>query len=399
MVKLPKEIKSIKGSRVFEGEEIVKYGYVINEDKDGELYMPIELPYYYGVYLRPPASFDIIDDSREFVNGFKVVQTANLEYAYVREADNKLLPYRYDIATDFNEYGYAMVGKEAKVSWIDRNFRYFDATFETFLDEEKNKSDRFNGFSSISNFSNGENHLSKLLRKDYDSDSSVIYLDTDGKIKKFYKYDGEAVCGEGFKKEFPLDSTTFNESDYATFYQNKFILLSSGYYLYTMDLIRICNEKGFLGNISEDIKANETRYQLFLNDVEEYTRFVANNISVNDDKDVTWNIGGIEFCERYIYDGEIEINVISDEYGKDVYRRADKEVPYKEGQGEKKYNRDFSKANRKLGCIIREFVSSSKVLDLDLFQELLAKRGIPSYIDYEENVFHYNTNKHIKVKK
>ena len=187
MVKLPKEIKSIKGSRVFEGEEIVKYGYVINEDKDGELYMPIELPYYYGVYLRPPASFDIIDDSREFVNGFKVVQTANLEYAYVREADNKLLPYRYDIATDFNEYGYAMVGKEAKVSWIDRNFRYFDATFETFLDEEKNKSDRFNGFSSISNFSNGENHLSKLLRKDYDSDSSVIYLDTDGKIKKFYK--------------------------------------------------------------------------------------------------------------------------------------------------------------------------------------------------------------------
>ncbi len=237
------------------------------------------------------------------------------------------------------------------------------------------------------------------MRKDYDSDSSVIYLDTDGKIKKFYKYDGEAVCGEGFKKEFPLDSTTFNESDYATFYQNKFILLSSGYYLYTMDLIRICNEKGFLGNISEDIKANETRYQLFLNDVEEYTRFVANNISVNDDKDVTWNIGGIEFCERYIYDGEIEINVISDEYGKDVYRRADKEVPYKEGQGEKKYNRDFSKANRKLGCIIREFVSSSKVLDLDLFQELLAKRGIPSYIDYEENVFHYNTNKHIKVKK
>ncbi len=399
MVKLPKEIKSIKGSRVFEGEEIVKYGYVINEDKDGELYMPIELPYYYGVYLRPPASFDIIDDSREFVNGFKVVQTANLEYAYVREADNKLLPYRYDIATDFNEYGYAIVGKDARVSWIDRNFRYFDATFETFLDEKKNKSDRFNGFSSISNFSNGENHLSKLLRKDYDSDSSVIYLDTDGKIKKFYKYDGEAVCGEDFKKEFPLDSTTFNESDYATFYQNKFILLSSGYYLYTMDLIRICNEKGFLGNISEDIKANETRYQLFLNDVEEYTRFVANNISVNDDKDVTWNIGGIEFCERYIYDGEIEINVISDEYGKDVYRRADKEVPYKEGQGEKKYNRDFSKANRKLGCIIREFVSSSKVLDLDLFQELLAKRGIPSYIDYEENVFHYNTNKHIKVKK
>ncbi len=86
MKELPKEIKSIRGWRVFVQEEKVKYGYVVNEEKDDELYIPIELPYY-GQYLRPSASFDIIDDSRDFVNGFKVVQTANKEYAYVREED------------------------------------------------------------------------------------------------------------------------------------------------------------------------------------------------------------------------------------------------------------------------------------------------------------------------
>ena len=125
MNELPKKITSIKGSRIFTQDEIVKVGYTLNEEQADETYIRVELPYYYGVYLRHPKSLEIIDDSRDFVNGYKVVQTANKEYAYVREEDNKLLPYRYDIATDFNEYGYAMVGKDARVSWIDRDFRYF----------------------------------------------------------------------------------------------------------------------------------------------------------------------------------------------------------------------------------------------------------------------------------
>ena len=68
----------------------------------------------------------IIDDSNEFVNGFKVVQTENGEYAYVRESDNVLLPFRYDVAFDFNQYGFAIVGKDGSVSWIDTTFKYLN---------------------------------------------------------------------------------------------------------------------------------------------------------------------------------------------------------------------------------------------------------------------------------
>ena len=57
-------------------------------------------------------NLEIIDNSNDFVNGFKVVQTSNGEYAYVRQSDFQLLPFRYDVASDFNEYGFAMVGKK-----------------------------------------------------------------------------------------------------------------------------------------------------------------------------------------------------------------------------------------------------------------------------------------------
>ena len=40
----------------------------------------------------------------------------------------------------------------------------------------------------------------------------------------------------------------------------------------------------------------------------------------------------------------------------------------------------------------------AEIVDLELFQSSLTKIGIPSYIDNEENVFHYNANKHVKPK-
>ena len=369
MKKLPKEMISIRRTNVIASDEIISYGYVLNEGSKEETYIPAMLQTYYGRIIRPRKSFDIIDDTRDFVNGFKVVQTANKEYAYVREEDNELLPYRYDIATDFNEYGYAMVGKEVKVSWIDRNFRYFDATLETFLDEEKNKSDRFNGFSSISKFSKGEHHLSKLLRKDYDSDSSVIYLGTDGKIKKFYKYDGDVINEQVFKKEFPLDSTTFDDNDYATFYRNNFILLSSGYYLSTMELIRICEEKGFLDTISSTIEKQEQDYTKFLRDIEEKTTTIADDLSKRNNLIAEFGIGSIELKKEKLISS----------YGKDVYLRA--------------------LTNNSLVCLIVNEEMPADIVDIESFQSSLAKRGIPSYIDNEENVFHYNTNKHVIVKK
>ena len=207
MKKLPKEIKSIKGSRIFTQDEIVKVGYTLNEEQADETYIRVELPYYYGVYLRHPKSLEIIDDSRDFVNGYKVVQTANKEYAYVKEEGNTLLPFRYDIATDFNEYGYAMVGKDGKVSWIDKNFKYLNSKYE-MVNEDSSK---FNGFLSVSDFSKGEHPLSKVCSCSYDWNKKTSYFGVDGKIKEFSRYDGKIIRDNDSIKNFSYYSEDFND--------------------------------------------------------------------------------------------------------------------------------------------------------------------------------------------
>lgn len=367
MNELPKKITSIKGSRIFTQDEIVKVGYTLNEEQADETYIRVELPYYYGVYLRHPKSLEIIDDSRDFVNGYKVVQTANKEYAYVREEDNKLLPYRYDIATDFNEYGYAMVGKDARVSWIDRDFRYFSAQEERFIEEYGQGYTKFNGFLGVSDFSKGENSLSRLYRFGYNN--TVSYLGTDGRIKEFYGYDGKIIRNDQSNKNFSYYSEDFNEKGYAKANNGELILLSSGYYLSTKDLTKIYEEKGFLDTISGRIEKQEHDYTKFLRDIEEKTTTLADNLSKVNNLITEYDIGKIELRKE---------ELIS-RYGKVVYERA--------------------LTNSSFACLIdnQEFVS--EIVDLKLLQSSLAKRGIPSYIDNEENVFHYNTNKHVKVKK
>ena len=366
MKELPREIKSIRGWRVFDQEEEVKYGYVINEEKDDELYIPIELPYY-GQYLRPSASFDIIDDSRDFVNGFKVVQLDNKEYAYVKEEGNTLLPFRYDIATDFNEYGYAMVGKDGKVSWIDKNFKYLNIQEKKFTEEYEIGSYGFNGFLGANDFSKGEYPLSKIYRSGYTN--TVSYLGTDGKIKEFYRYDGEIIRDDESNKCFSDYSEDFNDKGYAKANNGELILLSSGYYLSVKDLIKICEEKGFLDTISSRIEKQEEAYNKFIRDIEEKTINLANNLSQHNNLIAEYGIGSIELKK---------VKLISS-YGKDVYERA--------------------LTNGSLVCLIVNEEIPAEIVDLELFQSALAKRGIPSYIDNEENVFHYNANKHVKTKK
>lgn len=188
----------------------------------------------------------IIDDSNEFVNGFKVVQTENGEYAYVRESDNVLLPFRYDVAFDFNQYGFAIVGKDGSVSWIDTTFKYLNLEGE-FVEEEIDKSySKFSGWQGISEFSEGSIPLSRV----YDGRNSygkIAYLGIDGKFKEFYKYDGEIL-------EHWLDTTfnnwtEFNENGYAM--ANGNMLFARGYCCSYADLMKICTEKGFITSISE----------------------------------------------------------------------------------------------------------------------------------------------------
>lgn len=362
MSDLPKEIISIKGSVYsFVDKGTERYAYILNEGTDKEVRVNVLLPY----YSRPDISFDIIDDSRGFVNGFKVVQLDNKEYAYVKEEGNTLLPFRYDVATDFNEYGYAMVGKDGKVSWIDKNFKYLNSKYE-MVNEDSSK---FNGFLSVSDFSKGEHPLSKVCSCSYDWNKKTSYFGVDGKIKEFSRYDGKIIRDNDSIKNFSYYSEDFNDKGYATANNDWLILLSSGYYLSVKDLIKICEEKGFLDTISSRIEKQEEAYNKFIRDIEEKTINLANNLSKVNNLITEYDIGEIKLRKE---------ELIS-RYGKDVYERA--------------------LTNSSFACLIYNRKLPAEIVDLELFQSTLAKRGIPSYIDNEENVFHYNTNKHVKVKK
>lgn len=362
MSDLPKEIKSIKGSVYsFVDKGTERYAYILNEGTDKEVRVNVLLPY----YSRPDISFDIIDDSRGFVNGFKVVQLDNKEYAYVKEEGNTLLPFRYDVATDFNEYGYAMVGKDGKVSWIDKNFKYLNSKYE-MVNEDSSK---FNGFLSVSDFSKGEHPLSKVCSCSSDWDKKTSYFGVDGKIIEFSRYDGEIIRDSDSIKNFSYYSEDFNDKGYATANNDWLILLSSGYYLYTKDLIRICEEKGFLDTISSRVEKQEQDYTKFLRDIEEKTTTLADDLSKHNNLITEYGIGSIELKKEKLISS----------YGKDVYERA--------------------LTNGSLVSLIINEEIPAEIVDLELFQSSLAKRGIPSYIDNEENIFHYNANKHVKTQK
>ena len=382
MKKLPKEIKSIKGSVYsFVDKGTERYAYILNEGTDKEVRVNVLLPY----YSRPDISFDIIDDSRDFVNGFKLVQTANKEYAYIREKDNVLLPYRYDIATDFNEYGYAMVGKDAKVSWIDREFNYFDADEEKFLDERENNHARFNGFLSVSDFSKGETPLSRVCR--LYNNTEVSYLGIDGKYKEFFKCDGKIISENDSIKEFPEYSTVFDDEGHATANDCELILLSDGYYLSVEDLIRsakikdlmkIATKEGFLDIVIDNEKKLKQAYNKFLKYTSENTMSTLDKLLKNNEVETEYDMLRLESIANISEFSSVRDKILW-EYGIDVYKAVI--------------------SNKKFAFLFKNGFRHSNLIDIELFQSALAKRGIPSYIDNEENVFHYNANKHVKTKK
>lgn len=190
---------------------------------------------------RPPITKVIIEDTHKFTNGIKVVKLENGEYGYLREADNKLLPYRYDYATNFNNNGYAIVAKDGTVSWIDRTFKYLSSDGLMVEDYVNNKSSSFKGYLDVYNFTNVP--LSKVS-----TDRKVSYFGLDGKIKEFYMYDGK-----------------FSDYPYTTFaiggmfdgngiaIDEEKILFAKGYFCTFSDFIKICRQDGTFLKLSETI--------------------------------------------------------------------------------------------------------------------------------------------------
>ena len=244
MDKLPKNINSIiRSSAIFIKKEVRHICYEINEKEESSANIRVQLPKYH----RPKKSDEIIDSNENFVNGFKVVKTANGEYAYIRESDNSLLPFRYDIACDFNEFGFAIVGKDGSVSWINKDFKYLNIQGEMVEEELDKNWSKFDGWQGISAFSKGNLPLSRV----YDGRNTygrISYFGTDGKFKEFYRYDGK--IDNHFSKSTFTSGSTFDEKGHAI--ADGDMLFAKGYYLSYKDLIKLSMEKGFIDSISED---------------------------------------------------------------------------------------------------------------------------------------------------
>ncbi len=259
MENLSSKINSIScGSYVFETQDFKReVYYTINEDEENSVHLTIRLPY----STRPESSNEIIESSGSFINGFKVVQTANKEYAYIREEDGVLLPYRYDVASDFNEYGFAMVAKDGNANWINSQFQYLSKNGDMVdeqLEDKYYKYKKFEGFQKIHKFSRGKYPLSRVYegRNRY---ANSFYFSTEGKIKEFYEFDGS--FDHLFTHSF-FGNVDFGDKDYIV--GGNGILFAKGYYCPLEYVLEFFEQNGLVSKLYENADKcfNEEKVQV-----------------------------------------------------------------------------------------------------------------------------------------
>ncbi len=210
---------------------------------------------YYQITDYTDKTIDKVDDpNRKFINGFKAIKVGQETYGYVRESDNKLMPYYYDNAYDFNQYGFAMVGKEEAMTWINKDFRYLrnDGRSGCYNNRYAMSEDYLydalriiHGFYSVGEFSKGSIPLSRISF----GNGYVIYFGVDGEVKKFTNYNGKELCKV-------KNGTPFNENGIAIaeFEDKKLILFAEGYCVAFDDITKLALDRGFINSINKEVK-------------------------------------------------------------------------------------------------------------------------------------------------
>jgi len=236
----------VKRQNVFIDQNHIRHiTYVINKDGKALSEFKVNLPEIH----RPEISTTIVNEKVNFVNGFKVVQTSNGEYGYIRESDNALLPYRYDIAFDFNQYGFAIVGKDGNVTWINKDFQHLNLAGRMVDENKPNASwSKTDGWLSVDSFSNGNIPLSLIYDNKTIHNSVTAYFGIDGKLKEFYHYNGK--LNDDYPKTHFNNGTPFDKSGNAI--ADNYLLFAKGYYTTYKYLIEFCKEKGFITLIDEE---------------------------------------------------------------------------------------------------------------------------------------------------
>ena len=269
MERLPRNFKSItctleairgKGVRGY----LSKYDYKTSDGIDGSFIVQAD-----EWIVRPDFS-DVIVEEEDFVEGFKRVRLENGEYGYIREIDGTLLPYRFDIASDFNEYGFAMVGKGCEVAWIDKAFNYLNMlghltpcphgykriSMEHGIYGYTNSFSE-HGWTAIADFSDGEYPLSLMLKK-MPSGPYTSYMTKEGSLQKFYDYDGairesyHTMFGiENYPKDMSIEKESFDSDGTKVLATG--ILYARGYFCSLKNILELGENGAMVHEIEKDI--------------------------------------------------------------------------------------------------------------------------------------------------
>ena len=165
-------------------------------------------------------------------------------YGYINEDDLEILPYRFDLATNFNEYGLALVAYSGTVSWINKDFKIFSSDDECFINIEDNS--YILGFKEVYNFNGNKNPLSKIVT----FDEQVLYLNTEGEIQKF-RYKNESNISSWDKEYFLEDGLgEFNKEGFMISKDGNTVLSEDGY-IYTGEDARNIWSRKYTKNIEK----------------------------------------------------------------------------------------------------------------------------------------------------
>lgn len=250
------------------GQAFISYKYI---DENGEL-GEFNVFYRRYKYKTEEMSAEIIDDPGVFTNSFKVVRLSDGLFGYVREEDGVLLPERFLIAGEFDEHGFAMVGKENGVTFIDKDFNAIAS-----LKSYRNGNESFaplrlldlKGLDPL-RFNDGQGNacvpqavIGYLHNRFFIGHvcfrNLVSYVDLEGNVKSFYKY-GVDVPEKWFTTLPNNDKSDILESLYAKRFNkdgylvlDNLILFEAGYYSTFEDITNLLIQSGnpFIKNLSE----------------------------------------------------------------------------------------------------------------------------------------------------
>lgn len=219
-----------------------------------------------AIWDKVKGEFEVIeDDSRDFVRGYKVVTMKDGSFAYLREEDGKLLPYRFDIASDFNELGFAMVGLGRGVTWLNKKFEILTGTYwEPYTDLGIHEAPNWCGVREFSG--SPETKLSALFQPVFGGNVLMgCYMNSFGELQYFYRFNGELKPEKTDCIVIPQKSILFrgtvalNLKDY-DFDGNGYlrfedrIYFARGFFITLEDLFKLSKQRGLLENLNREVK-------------------------------------------------------------------------------------------------------------------------------------------------